>query len=173
MKKYMKYIGLMLAAALVCGCSAQTEATVNSYAEKLGIDVSAGDYEEVVDTHGGFHGDGVTFAYITFSDDSLAGEIEEAEGWNALPMDENVTALIYGVTKVEGNSVYSNGPYITSGDGQPLIPRVENGWYYFADRQSEGNIHDSSQVLERASINCTVAVYDSDNEKLYYLELDT
>ena len=88
-------------------------------------------------------------------------------------MDENVTALIYGVTKVEGNSVYSNGPYITSGDGQPLIPRVENGWYYFADRQSEGNIHDSSQVLERASINCTVAVYDSDNEKLYYLELDT
>ena len=104
MKKYMKYIGLMLAAALVCGCSAQTEATVNNYAEKLGIDVSAGDYEEVVDTHGGFHGDGVTFAYITFSDDSLAGEIEEAEGWNALPMDENVTALIYGVTKVEGSN---------------------------------------------------------------------
>ena len=35
------------------------------------------------------------------------------------------------------------------------------------------HLFDSSEVLDRSSLNFTVAVYDTETDKLYYAEMDT
>lgn len=50
------------------------------------------------------------------------------------------------------------------------IPKVENGCYYFIDRQ-----HDTERtgLLYRRSYNFSLAIYDLDENILYYCEIDT
>ena len=50
-----------------------------------------------------------------------------------------------------------------------MIPKIENGYYFFKDRQADKD----KEILDRYSFNFTVAVYDNDNNKMYFCELDT
>ena len=71
--------------------------------------------------------------------------------------------------------VESRGPYISDADGNPLAPEIENGYYFFMDRQAEENEdkYDDSKVLDRGSYNFTVAVYDTDTDVMHYFKMDT
>lgn len=160
-----------LALLVMTGCSAEKENSISSEISKaIGVDVSAGEVISKSDSHGGFHGDGSTVIEIPLNDTSISDQIKDNEDWNALPLTENLTALVYGV-QTEGSSV---GPMIHSGDGEPVIPEVENGYYYFQDRHSQStDPKDDSGVLGRASYNFTIAIYDEDRQTLYYMELDT
>ena len=75
----------------------------------------------------------------------------------------------------EDGAVESIGPYITNDDGNALAPKVENGYYFFMDRQTDEDedIYDDSSVLGRSSYNFTVAVYDTDTDTMHYFKLDT
>lgn len=118
------------------------------------------------DTHGGFHGDGETFAVLTF-DETTAPQVETmlAEaGWSALPMEETLSIFAFGGER-DGVD-YSYNVLASHGVTPP-----ENGRYYFLDRHSEAS--DAADLLERASINCTLALYDADTNTLYYCALDT
>lgn len=54
------------------------------------------------------------------------------------------------------------------------IPKIENGYWYFVDRNSEnGDSASDSEIFNRNSFNITVALYDLDENILYYLEFDT
>ena len=54
------------------------------------------------------------------------------------------------------------------------IPEVTNGYYYFCDRHSDSiDSSDDTNLLSRASFNFTLAIYDSDTNRLYYVEFDT
>lgn len=129
----------------------------------LGVGVSAGTVVSCSDSHGGFHGDGLTFIEIAFPDDGFGGIVRGQ--WRALPLSGNLQALVYGVSGV--------GPYITR-DGIACFPRVQNGYYYFEDRQAEGTDPRSDFALfRRASYNVTVAIYDTDARTLYYCAFDT
>lgn len=91
--------------------------------------------------------------------------------WKKLPLDETLTAFVYG-TRGED---WSKGPYLpeTSG-GQPMFPKIENGYYFFLDRHKDSlNPEDTEGLLDRASINCTIALYDTDTDTLYFCEYDT
>lgn len=160
-----------LALLVMTGCSAEKENSIASEISKaIGVDVSAGEVISKSDSHGGFHGDGSTVIEIQLTDTSISDQIKENEDWNTLPLTENLTALVYGVQK-EGSS---EGPMIHSGDGAPVIPEVENGYYYFLDRHSRStDPKDDSGVLGRGSYNFTIAIYDADIQTLYYMELDT
>ncbi len=156
---------------IITGCRAEkTNSILSEISKTIGADVSAGEVISESDSHGGFHGDGDTIVVIQFADTSFSTKVEENEEWNAMPLTENLTALVYGV-QTEGSSV---GPMIHSGDGTPAIPEVENGYYYFRDRHSQStDPTDDSGVLGRASYNFTMAIYDTDSKILYYMELDT
>lgn len=160
-----------LALLVMTGCSAEKENSISSEISKaIGVDVSDGEVIRESDSHGGFHGDGSTVIEIQLTDTSISDKIKDNEDWNALPLTENLTALVYGV-QTEGSSV---GPMIHSGDGAPVIPEVENGYYYFIDRHSQStDPKDDSGVLGRGSYNFTIAIYDADCQTLYYMELDT
>lgn len=152
------------AAAIICaififafslvGCSLKDTVAYN-----LKLNVSSGEVAESFDTHGGFNGDGATFAKIKFSDDSALTQIENNNIWKSLPSDKTVNDLLYGN--------YSD--FVCDEDGNSLIPEIKNGYSLLIDKQNET----LTNMLERASLNFILGIYDADTDILYFYELDT
>lgn len=144
-----------------CG-SKSVQETVSA---ELGIDASGGKEISATDTHGGFHGDGVSSVALSFSDLSVLDEIKGNAEWKAFPLDDTVQALVYGVN----DETSSIGPFINDGTGNPLVREIQNGYYILIDRQKD----QETDILERPSFNVTVGLYDTDTNTLYYCTLDT
>ena len=162
-------LALTILPAAACSSDTENETGLGSVSDSLGIDASGGTLVTGSNSPGGFHGDGLTFVEITYDDDSILNQIEENATWSDLPISKVTEILLYGAS--DGANSYS--PYITA-DEKALFPRIENGYYYFRDRHDQStDPADDSQVLDRASINVTVAVYDADARTLYYCEYDS
>jgi len=115
-------------------------------------------------SHEGFHGDGDTFLVFQTPD------FQPGESWQEFPLPENVSIALWGGRI--GDMQW--GSLLTDDSGAPLMPEVENGYYYFRDRHSKSTDEtDPSALLDRSSFNFTLAVYDADSEMVYYFEKDT
>lgn len=143
---------------------------------RMGINISDGNTVDEYENHGGFHGDGITFKKVDYSEtdyQEIVDKIKENEDWKPLPLSKNLNWLIYG----EEDDDDENYGYVfrKDNDGKNLFPNISNGYYFFYDRHSENenNPHDDTDLLNRYSYNFTVAIYDTDNNILYYGELDT
>ena len=164
---------LILTICALAGCQAGSSSVQNKISDVLGIDVSDGEEIQSSNSHGGFHGDGMRVVELAFSSD-LSGQIVGSDNWKPLPLSQNLTALVYGLRWESDDATYQVGPYLTDDNNDPVIPQIENGYYYFLDRHSKSvDSHDDSDVLERHSYNFTIAIYDSDTDTLYYVEFDT
>ena len=118
----------------------------------LGVDLSAGTLIHFEDSHGGFHGDGLTAAVVELS--GLVEGLEDAPGWKPLPMSVNAAQAV-GLCGDEGAS-------------------IEEGFYFLYDRHRESeNPYDDTELCNRYSWNFTAAVYDSQNGRLYFYQFDT
>lgn len=128
----------------------------------LDLDLSRAVLEEYRDTHGGFHGDGDTFAVITLPEDAASEAESRMEygtpWWNPLPLTEELSRVLYG-----GSETAPLCP--------DAVPKVEKGWYFFYDAQGHPYIEES--LFARASFNFSLVVYDADTKTLYYYALDT
>ncbi len=141
--------------------------------EEIGINVTNAKLISEMDTHGGFHGDGVSCVALQL-DDETAQEITKAIGWKAFPLNQTTKTLLYGVTQQSTEGIWTWGPNLTDDDGKPLVPRIESGYYLLQDRHSAASPNqDPAEILRRASLNLTVAVYDDVNGVLYVCRLDT
>ncbi len=174
-KNILKKIFCITGAVLLIGCLAacSSDSGTDDLSKTLGVDLSGGTVLSSEDTHGGFHGDGNAYIEMNFDDASgsaLADTMADSSNWCAFPLSDNLQAIAYG--RVDGNAQY--GPYIADDEGASIIPPIEHGYYYFYDRHSESsNPKDDTELLIRSSLNFTIALYDTDNHKLYYYELDT
>ena len=145
--------------------------TVN-VSQTLQVALAQGTIVENVDTHGGFHGDGESLKVWKIDDNSMLEQIQVDSEWKELPLTENLEALLYGVVYDNGLSVNQVGPYVDFSEEQ--LPHIQNGYYYFVDRQAETEQqHSDAQVMERASFNFSIAIYDTDTDTLYYVEVDS
>lgn len=127
--------------------------------DKGGINVIWGDPLNSIDNHNGFHGDGSSLRLYHFTDSSMEPEMEESELWKKLPLSDNISNLIR-------NSI--------GDECAEAIPEITNGYYFFYDRHSEArDPYDESDLWNRHSINCTVAIYDAENDVMYIFEMDT
>ena len=172
----MKKIGmsLMLAlAVLLTACGGQS--AQKSVSAALGLDASAGEVLRSEDSHGGFHGDGTACVILQFEDGAIEEQIKESGDWKAFPLEETVQALVYGVTRTngDGDAMESIGPYLTDEAGEPLVPEIRKGYYRLIDRQAEEGKATGADILHRASFNFTVGLYDAEKNILYFCELDT
>lgn len=172
MKRNLFFPLLLCLALALAGCA---PSAWQQAAETLSLDLSAGTVLLDTDTHGGFLGDGTSCLKLAFPDDALAGVLAADPAWKPFPLSDVTTALVYGRTVEQDGASMTWGPCLIDGDGQPLVdPAVENGWYRFIDRHSQSHDPaDESRVLERGSLNFTLALYDADRNELYYLTLDT
>lgn len=168
MKKHF-CLALAVLMVLLTGCGANRSPR-DQIAGALGLDLSGGTLLEYTDSHGGFHGDGVTYAVLQCSGSSVLEQIEGRDGWDPLPLGDDLTALIYGIETANT----STGPFLADGEGAPLFPAVAEGYSFLLDRHSKStDPYDASAVLNRHSFNFTFALYDTEHNTLYYGELDT
>ena len=141
--------------ALAAGCCEND--TLAAYGDTWGVDLSGGTVLSEENSHGGFHGDGAALYVVQFEDDTMGAALAENEQWKALPLSANLNTFVYQ-------------PY----DSEVSIPAISHGYYYFYDRQAEsGAEQDDDLLLRRASFNFTLAIYDTDTQRLYLLEYDT
>lgn len=164
----LKFIPFILASLLLTGCNSK-EAPLGQMEAELGIDLSGGKLLSEEDSHGGFHGDGTGFFVVQFEEDNLKEQLKDAPGWKEIPFDQTAQILLYGYDTGE----VSQGPYVTDGEGEPLVPPIEEGFYWLKDRQAEEGKAAGADLLYRSSLNFTIAVYDSQAKRLYYCRVDT
>ena len=150
----------LLMALSACGAVSPQE----TLCRELGVDLSSGTEVSSYDTHSG-NGDGTSCTVLDFADHSLAGQLEDASDWTPLPLDPTAQALVYGISE----DTVSIGPFLTDADGAPLVPEIQTGYYRLLDRQNNKEV----PLLERFSFNFTLALYDTDTDRLYVCELDT
>ena len=162
----MKKIILCLIEICVITLLASACQSYDDISVMLGADVSTAKTISSENSHGGFHGDGERYLIFAFDNDSFENTIKKDNTWHKLPVtDDTITALLYGLETPE----MTFGPYINQD-----IPQIPNGYYFFYDRHSESvDPFDASDVLKRGSFNFTAAIYDTDTDTLYYVELDT
>jgi hypothetical protein len=152
MKKIILIICLF---GLLCSCT--TEDELSSFSKLNGIDMPVGTVVSSYDTHGGLHGDGESLLVVQYSDDSLCYQMEKSEYWHKLPLSDNLNICIY--------QTYADSL---------SIPEIQNGYYYFYDRNTEStNPYDDTDLLNRYSYNFTFAIYDQDYNQLYLCQCDT
>ena len=169
LKKTFFALVLIISTVFLSGCSV-FESEVKSVSKQIGVDLPKPAEMEFSNTHGGFHGDGETFAKFKFDEEdakTVEEEISQNESWKELPMSENLSIILFGGEKDGINY----GHFL---DGEYEIPQVKNGYWFFNDRHSESTDSSSdAELLNRGSYNFTAAIYDSDNSVLYFYKLDT
>lgn len=130
--------------------------------DTVGVDVTDSTVLTASETYAGFHGDGEITAKLILRNETAA-DIEAAvamdPGWQQVPMPEEIRQLCDLFADEQGN---------------PLVPDVKKGAYFFCDRHSQSaDPHDYHAVHQRASYNFTLVVYNANAQMLYFMELDT
>lgn len=165
--KKLGWIGIVLVFVFsLAACGSQEPQEIVS--EALGVDASTGSTMSSMDTHSG-NGDGISCVVLHFDGNEMIKQIEADDAWQLFPLDETVQTLVYGVSDAES----SIGPFLTDEDGKALVPEIKNGYYRLIDRQVEQDTATGADILNRASFNFTVGLYDTDTNMLYCCELDT
>lgn len=147
---------------MITGCYPFKKLSETEYVSKeLGIDFRSGTVVNSFDDHGGFLGDGTTIIKISFDDSSCVEKIKDSEEWCPLPLTENLIEFLDNVNYDEFDDVC-------------IDSNIKNGYYCFIDRHTESrDSKDDTDLLNRFSINATLAIYDTETNALYYAELDT
>ena len=176
MKKQMILRIMAVLALFLTACGGGSARSVQEeVAVTLGLDLSGCEVVSSWDDHGGFHGDGTAFAELNCSHTGVLNQIKEDGNWKAFPLDKTVQSLVYGVTEQTGTEetgimVYQTGPYLTGEEGDPLVPEIREGYYRLIDRHAKAG---ETDLLDRASLNFTLALYDTERDTLYFCEMDT
>jgi len=144
---------------------------INNYKNRIGV--SLPDKSKILkslDDHGGFHGDGEAYSEIQLTKEGaekFTRDAKETGKWKALPTSVQIDIIIYG-GKYEGTT-YSNGKLARN------IPRnIKNGIYFVRDRFAEKYPEQkATSINSRSAYNITIAILDSDTNKLYIYDLDT
>ena len=163
--KRTRFICIAAALALLlsaCGVGS-ARGVLDEIAGALELDLSGCEVVSSWDDHGGFHGDGTAFAELNCSHTGVLNQIKEDGNWKAFPLDKTVQSLVYGVTE-------QTGPYLTGEEGDPLVPEIREGYYRLIDRHAKAG---ETDLLDRASLNFTLALYDTERDTLYFCEMDT
>ena len=130
--------------------------------KNLLLDITNCTIERDKDTHDGFLGDGDYFAKLTCSEKE---EKEIKTKWKILPISSELQKVL-DMKKCDNDGCKSVFEKYS-------IPNITNGYYYFYDRHSESKDNSEKEINKRSSYNFSIGIYDSDNDILYYYELDT
>ena len=152
----MKRILLSLLLTAVLALSSCGSSPKNEISRALELDLSQGTVLHQEDTHSGLQGDGIGCIVLSFPDGQLEEQLNARTDWNPLPMDPTAATL-------------ASEAYLVRADGSPLLPNIQAGYYRLMDRQSDR----SEPMLDRWSLNFTLAVYDAEAHTLYYCTMDT
>ena len=152
----MKKIIILPLLLLVTGCSI-LNCSNDSIISDMGITNNTCEIVKEKDTHSGFLGDGDYFAKIKCNNLKVS---DLTKSWYTLPLSEEIKEVteMKQCNDKDCKDIYE----------RYNIPSIDNGYYYFLDRQKS-----DTNINERSSYNFTLAIADLDNSIIYYYELDT
>ena len=149
----LKRLLLVFPLLLLCACASSS---INEMSQALDLALPEGDIITDIDTHGGFHGDGISCLVLSVSPENgaaLADKLAERADWHQLPLD------------AQSSNVLSSCLSLLESEGFTYSSPVQ-GWYWYLDRSPVGHTQDFPA-------NCTLAIYDVQNCQLVYFCLDT
>lgn len=169
MKKKIAYMFLLM--ILMCSLTGCFLWSINrEISIFLGISIPGNLEIEYEDTHGGFHGDGVTLARAQLEGkdaEKILKEIKDNDNWKSLPLPKNIEIVMYGGEK---DSMMYESDLAEKLD----MPKIQNGYWIFIDRyNNEKRVTDGEELLSRYSANYTVGIYDAESNILYYCKYDS
>ena len=91
LKRFLTLMLLVLALLAGCGIDGGEGWALRRIGRALGVDLSGGTLARFEDSHGGFHGDGLTAAEVEL--DGLEEGLADAPGWRPLPMTAFTTSM--------------------------------------------------------------------------------
>lgn len=116
----------------------------------------------LVDSHGGFHGDGVTAFEAVILDKDRDNFEKKASKWKEISdMSSVLDGFIYSDGQIAGDDFLNEFG----------IVKPERGYYKFFDEQGKSRNEDAA--FRRASLNFNLAVYDCDKGIMTYVRFDT
>ena len=161
MKKTFAIALLIIVLFTLVACGSKT--AQDTVSKELGLSVSGGKEVSNINTYSG--SEGHSCIAISFEDKTVLEEIKGNSKWKEFPLDETMQALVYGLEDETGEI----GAFLSDGQGNLLVPEIQNGYYILIDRHSDTK----TNILERGSFNFTVGLYDTDSSTLYCCKLDT
>ena len=148
---------ILISILLLTGCTITSEKTYIS--KKISLNLDDCKIENSKDTHEGFLGDGTYFAKITC--ENLDQKIYN---WEKMPLKDDIKEALDLVICGENDCKNVFERY--------NIPEINEGFYYFLDRNPKANEENDPGLNNRASYNYSVAIFDN-NKTIYFYELDT
>lgn len=163
--KRITYVLILCVFLTLSACGGET--SYQEYVQDFcNLDISGSTIISGEDTHGGFLGDGalmVKFDCTEISDSVLP----QVEGWQKLPLTENLQLIMYGGTRDSVAYAYDLAE-------EYGIPKIANGCYFFLDRHSEAtDPKNDKELFDRYSFNFSLVLYDYDTAMLYLFAFDT
>jgi hypothetical protein len=156
------------------GCVSTDETLLDGLSEEIKIDISFGEVVDHVETHGGFLGDGQTYVEVRFTEEEtilLIDEISSSQKWKELPTSEELNVALYGG---QIGDAYWSSFVESEQSGIPALPNVENGYYFFENHNYAANgLNDEAAIFDSYSFNFTVALFDVDNNRIFFFDFDT
>ena len=159
---FKKALAVLLAAALLPllpSCSDLSKLEQRMKKSEIALDLSGCKLEKETDTHG-WMGDGESLAVLDCAG-AEASMREQTKGWADLPLSINLQSVICDGTDSLRNE----------------LPTITDGKWAFYDRYPDSEPFDRHSDEKLAAFsrakNFTLVLYDAENAKLYYYELDT
>ena len=157
MKKNLYGIFILALLCLTIGCGKQ------DILKKIELNDNKCEIKSELDTHGGFLGDGDYFAKIKCSKINYN---KLSKNWKKLPLSDSLNQVtqIKKCNDKDCKNIYERFS----------IPSIENGYYYFLNKQAKSkNKYDDTNLNDKTSLNFILAIMDMDTNIIYYYELDT
>ena len=132
------------------------------------------------DTHGGFHGDGMTYGVLKLSE---KGNIEFRKNFlkksvHKLPVTDNIKNLIKEYFNDDEDIEIGYEDEYISGRVVTFPNEIKKGYYYFIDR-NVGDYPDHKYKsikdvdLDSISLDISMLIYDEESQELFFYEIDT
>ena len=152
---HKKLLFLLAFLCLLSACGGSDVLT--DIARECETNLSGGVVKSERDSHGGFHNDGCLQIIVQLPENYDTKDMGNSPHWHSLPLTGSLHTFVCQ-------------PY----DDELTIPEIENGYYYFRDRHAESDDpYDYGELLKRYSFNFTLAIFDADTKKLYFIQYDT
>lgn len=147
----------MLLPVFLIGCKKQDPvAALELFSGQCGFNFTSGIILSAEDTYRRYDKDRYTLIRVHYTDTDIEQKVTDSVDWKPLPLAESLNTFVYQPV-----------------DARLEIPVISNGYYFFEDRHEEAvDPSDEAPLLDRLPYNFTFAIYDTDEDILYFCRYD-